>query len=370
MKASSGPEAEARNSSPEEELFGVRELLAQAPGYMFTCDLDGRIRFINHVQPQLPLERVVGKPLYDWLNPEAAESCRRAFLEVRSTGKPYPFEVQSRFEVGSEWYAGQVGPISRDGQVVGFTVIVTDITQHKVTQQRLERSRRELERFAHVVSHDLQEPLRKLQTFGERLTKLASGALGPEGRECLERMQGTSALMRRLLDDLLTYSRVSSRARPFTRVDLSVVAREVLEELKTAVEQTGASVTLEALPVLEADATQMRQLLRHLMGNALKFRREGVTPLLRVHGKVDARGQWCVLVVEDNGIGFDEKYTDRLFQLFQRLHGRERYEGTGIGLAICRKIAEQHGGGIEVSSRAGEGSTFRVTLPLEQHIPR
>ncbi|MFY0582288.1 sensor histidine kinase [Cystobacter fuscus] len=160
----------------------------------------------------------------------------------------------------------RVAPIRSGQETVGFTVILTDITELKRSQFSLERSNRELESFAYVASHDLQEPLRKIQTFGERLVKTSAATLSPEGRDYVERMQGAAARMRRLIDDLLTFARVSSKARPYTQVDLAVVAREVLTDLESAIERAGATVTLGELPVLEADATQMRQLLQNLGG--------------------------------------------------------------------------------------------------------
>ncbi|MET0405409.1 MAG: ATP-binding protein [Cystobacter sp.] len=362
--------AHQRTRAYAEEHFGVQALLMHAPSYMFTCDLDARIRFINRVQSNYSIEQLLGSSLYEWLTPDTVEGCREAFSKVRTTGESCAFEVQTRFESGPDWYGGQVGPIKQEGEVVGFTIVVTDISERKRIQHRLERSNRELENFAYVASHDLQEPLRKIQTFGERLTKVSGGALGPEGRDYIERMQGAAVRMRRLIDDLLAYSRLSSKSRPFTRVDLSAVAHEVMEDLETAVERTGAHVTLGPLPVLEADATQMRQLLQNLVGNALKFHRQGVAPVLRVSGAVREHEQQCTLEVEDNGIGFETKYVDRIFNVFQRLHGRDQYEGTGIGLAICRKIAEQHGGCIEAISQPGVGSTFRVTLPLQANPHR
>ena len=245
----------------------------------------------------------------------------------------------------------------------------SDVSELKRAQARLEQSNRELESFAYVASHDLQEPLRKIQTFGERLAK-TSASLSPEGHDYLARMQGAAARMRQLIDDLLAFSRVSAKGQPFTRVDLAAVARGVLEDLETAIEQAGAAISLGELPTLEGDPTQMRQLMQNLVGNALKFRREGVVPSVSIEARVDAPASRCELVVKDNGIGFEEKYAERIFNVFQRLHGRGQYEGTGIGLAICRKIAERHGGRIEARSTPGVGSAFHITLPMKQPLRR
>jgi signal transduction histidine kinase len=240
----------------------------------------------------------------------------------------------------------------------------------KVTLARLEQSNKELQDFAHVASHDLQEPLRKVQAFGDRLKSKCMDILGAEGRDYLERMQNAAARMSTLINDLLVFSRVTTKAQPFVPVDLAVVTREVLSDLEVRIEQTGGRVEVRDLPTLDADPVQMRQLLQNLIGNALKFHRKDVPPIVQISGELvngtPGAVLRCRLVVEDNGIGIEEKYVDRLFNVFQRLHTRTEYEGTGIGLAVCRKIAERHGGTVLVESRPGEGSRFVVTLPARQ----
>jgi len=247
----------------------------------------------------------------------------------------------------------------------------------RATAVRLERSNRELQDFAYVASHDLQEPLRKAQAFGDRLKVACGKSLGAEGRDYLERMQAAAKRMQILIDDLLAFSRVTTKASPFELVDLNKIAREVLADLEVRIQQSGGEVVLGGLPALEADPLQMRQLFQNLLGNALKFHQEAKPPVVKVHARVlnqpspgaapgSTEDEFCRITVEDNGIGFDEKYLDRIFILFQRLHGRSAYEGTGIGLAICRKIADRHGGSITANSSPGEGSTFVVTLPLRQ----
>ncbi|WP_179956400.1 sensor histidine kinase [Melittangium boletus] len=350
-----------------EDIFGPQTLVAQSQAVMITCDTEARIRFINATFPGLTREAVMGTSLYLWLRPEIIEPTRELIRGVLTTGEFAKIESQGMSEFGAPWLSTQLGPIKEGENIVGFTAINTDITELKRTQLHLERSNRELESFAYVASHDLQEPLRKILTFGERLKSTSTQGLGAEGRDYVERMLKAAARMRGLIEDLLAYSRVSSSNRPFTSVNLAAVAHEVLEDLSAMTERTGASVTLGELPVLEADPTQMRQLLQNLVANALKFHREGVPPVVSVRATIDPRLQRCELRVEDNGIGFEEKYTDRIFNVFQRLQGRTQYEGSGIGLAICRKIAERHGGGISARSTPGEGSTFHVTLPLRQH---
>ncbi len=236
------------------------------------------------------------------------------------------------------------------------------------TAAELTRSNEELEKFAYVASHDLQEPLRKIQAFGDRLGTRHKDQLDGPGHDYLSRMLASAGRMRRLIDDLLTFSRVTSKGQAFARVDLNEVAAGVVSDLEVRIAQAGATVDVGPLPAVSADPSQMHQVLLNLIGNALKFQRPGVPPVVTVRGEVAADGGGravCRLAVADNGIGFDIKYLDRIFQVFQRLHGRDEYEGTGVGLAICRKIVERHGGTITATSTKGEGATFLVALPVD-----
>jgi signal transduction histidine kinase len=188
--------------------------------------------------------------------------------------------------------------------------------------------------------------------------------------------------MRKLIDDLLTYSRVASRALPFSAVDLNEIVEEVVGDLEGRLHDVGGTLQISKLPHLEADAMQMRQLFQNLLGNALKFHRKDVPPLVQVTTKnvpapaaptngngAPHPGPHCEITVQDNGIGFEQEYADRIFELFQRLHGRDEYQGTGMGLAICRKIVERHGGSIAAFSAPGAGSRFVFTLPIQQNKP-
>ena len=234
----------------------------------------------------------------------------------------------------------------------------------RLANAQLQRSNHELQDFAYVASHDLQEPLRKIQAFGDRLHAKCGEALSEPGRDYLERMQNAARRMQTLINDLLTFSRVTTKAEPFVAVDLARVVREVVSDLEVRLEQTGGRVEMGDLPTIDADPTQMRQLFQNLIGNALKFHRQEEAPIVRVSGQSrsgpagaptgNAPGPaLCQITVADNGIGFDEKYLDRIFHVFQRLHGRSAYEGTGVGLAVCRKIVERHGGSITARSTPG-----------------
>jgi len=266
-----------------------------------------------------------------------------------------------------------------------LTFFVRDISQRKQAEreqarfaEELQRSNRELEQFAYVASHDLQEPLRKIRTFADRLEMKCGEALDETGSECLNRMQDAAARMQTLINDLLMLSRVTTKGQEFVPVDLTRIAQEVVSDLEVQIEQAGGQVEVGKLPTIQADPLQIRQLLQNLIGNALKFHREDEPPMVKIHGRF-VRGrrhrragespaeEKCRIVVEDNGIGFDEKYLDRIFDVFQRLHSRDVYRGTGVGLAICRKIAERHGGTVTAESTLGKGSTFTVVLPVVHH---
>lgn len=237
----------------------------------------------------------------------------------------------------------------------------------------LERSNQELQDFAHVASHDLQEPLRKIQAFGNLLEDEYGVALG-DGKAYLDRMRIAASRMQRLINDLLTFARVTTRAQPFLETDLNHVVQEAIDDLEASILANRGEIEVGPLPTIEADPLQMRQAFQNLIGNALKFHRPEVPPHIKITAEVSneageglaAEREICTIRVEDNGIGFDEKYLDRIFTVFQRLHGKGQYEGTGVGLAVVRKIVARHNGTITAQSLPGEGSTFRIVLPTTQ----
>jgi light-regulated signal transduction histidine kinase (bacteriophytochrome) len=247
----------------------------------------------------------------------------------------------------------------------------------KRQQQLLVQSNADLQQFAAIASHDLQEPLRKIQVFGSRLKQKFGDILGEQGRDYIERMQNAVSRMQSLIDDLLIFARVTTKAEVFVATNLERIAHKVLSDLEVRLQQTGGRVEVGSLPTIDADPLQMRQLLQNLIGNALKFHRPGSSPQVwldslqvkeqeQQDNEIASGTTKCLIRVKDNGIGFDEKLRDRIFQAFQRLHGRSSYEGTGMGLAICRKIVERHRGTITVTSTPGQGATFIITLPMQQ----
>ena len=311
-------------------------------------------------------------------------------------GAGTPMDVILKRKEGATFNAEFVrSPIREKGELVGRVVVFKDITERKQSAEALEikaaelvRSNAELEQFAFVASHDLQEPLRKIRAFGDRLKTKCEAVLPEEGLDYLGRMQNAAARMQTLINDLLTFSRVISRTEPFALVDLGQITREVLGDLEVRIEKSGAEVIVGELTKIEADALQLRQLLQNLIGNALKFQPPNSKPRVEIGGRTVAcreenipallemdqsmtslkpeEQQYFQLIIRDNGIGFDEKYLDRIFAVFQRLHGRQEFEGTGIGLAVCRRIVDRHKGVITARSKPGEGATFVVTLPMRQ----
>ena len=252
--------------------------------------------------------------------------------------------------------------------------LLNEIARRKVAEEelknfaaRLERSNAELQDFASVASHDLQEPLRKVQAFGDRLKVKCGDTLTADGRDYLERMLNAAGRMQTLINDLLTLSRVTIQAKPFIAVNLRLVVKEVLSDLETLIEAAHGTVEVGVLATIDADPTQMRQLLQNLIGNALKFHHPDKAPTVKITGQIIGSEPELLfrLTVQDDGIGFDDKNAEKIFKVFQRLHGRSEYEGTGIGLALCRRIAERHGGSVRAQAATNEGATFIVELPIK-----
>lgn len=276
-----------------------------------------------------------------------------------------------------QWSSFEIELLRQLADQIGIALAQSQLLEEETRQrQELARSNAELQQFTSIASHDLQEPLRKIQAFGNRLKATYGETLNAQGLDYLERMQNAAQRMQNLIDDLLILSRITTRVQAFVPVNLTQVTQEVLSDLEVRSQQTGGCVEVGELPTIDADPVQMRQLLQNLISNALKFYRKGEPPVVKIYSQIlnrerkpveaGAVAELCQIIVEDNGIGFDEKYLDRIFNVFQRLHSRSEYEGTGMGLAICRKITERHGGSITAKSTPEHGAKFIVTLPIKQ----
>ena len=303
--------------------------------------------------------------------------------EIRKTGKPVRMEHIHFDREGNEQFVEVHGyPITdASGRVSRMIEFCLDVTERKKIRLQLEKvvtalekSNKELQDFAYIASHDLQEPLRKVTAFGDRLQTKYGDVLGERGGDYLQRMRSSATRMQDLITDLLDFSRVTTKGNPFVETDLEKIVQGLISDFEVHLEEKDASISSDGLPSVECDPLQMRQLLQNLIGNALKFTAEGVPPRIQIsHQRFQdlQDGMFRTFYgirVRDNGIGFDEKYLDRIFGVFQRLHGRDEYQGTGVGLAICRKIVERHDGTLTASSTPGQGAEFVFTLPIKQDV--
>lgn len=298
------------------------------------------------------------------------------YKESLSRKQSVKFEYKTIFGEYVSWYSATISYIDNpDAQHPRFSYIIEDITQRKKSEntlieytQKLENSNRDLQEFAYIASHDLQEPLRKIIAFSDRIMTKYNDTLDETGKDYMTRMQNATIRMQDLINDLLTLSRVATHTNPFTPTKLEDIIHDVIDVLEMQIKESNGVIEIEELPEIEVDPFQIRQLFQNLIGNGLKFHREDVPPLIRIYAKGKNKNNHCQIVIEDNGVGFDPKYIDRIFKPFQRLHGRSEYDGTGMGLAICRRIVERHNGEIIADSIPGEGSAFTITLPPYQII--
>jgi PAS domain S-box-containing protein len=362
------------------ELFRTNELLQtiidHIPAMLFICDSSDKVKLINREFESLigsHIEETDAMELMRVCHPEPGlgEEMWTYIKDARPGWRDFFLRTSEGKDLDISWASVRLS----DGSIIGIGI---DITERKRAveklanyMEQLERSNRELQEFAFVASHDLQEPLRKIRTFGEMLVSKFNNSLGETGRDYIDRMQRASKRMQRLIDSLLTYSRISTKANPFSYVNLNEAAKEALANLEIRISETNALVDLSELPTIEADSEQMIQLFQNLIANALKFCRNDEPPHIKVYSHEAKKDTFnklraYLIYVEDNGIGFDEKYIDRIFNPFQKLHGRDLYEGEGMGLAICKKIMARHKGSITAKSALAKGSIFILTLPERQ----
>ncbi|MBL6449509.1 CHASE3 domain-containing protein [Fulvivirga sp. 29W222] len=333
-------------------------------------------------------------PTYDtffkYLYDEDREHFEKELSEAvkHGTGYQVEFRVQLNNNEVRTHSALATPKIDSGGKVESFYGTVQDITRQKkfehellLKNQELKKSNENLEQFAYVASHDLQEPLRKIRAFGDRLVTKYAETLDERGLDYVSRMQGAAERMQSLIDDLLKYSRVARNIKSFAKVELNEVVDEVLGDLEVRIREHHAEIMVDQLPVIDGDNMQLRQLFQNLISNAIKFTPDDRSPLIIIKGKcikgAEIKEQFDVnsnpmeyfveIKIKDNGIGFDSKYAERIFNIFERLHGRNQFKGTGIGLAISQKVVQNHGGIIKASSKKGDGATFTIILPINNN---
>jgi PAS domain S-box-containing protein len=369
------------------EQAWFRITLASIGDAVITTDPKGLVTSLNSTAEQLtgwPSEEAVGQPMdqvFSIINEITGKKLEDPVGEVMQTGLIVGLADRTALVARD----GQVIPVedsaapiqNGDGEILGVVMVFRDVTEKRKIElaladyaERLKSSNQELEQFATIASHDLQEPLRKIKRFGELLRERLGEALGEVPEDYLERMNSAADRMQEMIRDLLELSRVNSQVRDFEMVDLTEAASDVVSDLETRILAEQGQVLVSPLPTIEGDAVQIRRLLQNLIGNAVKYHKPGVPPIVRVSAQADpekfGEAATVSIRIEDNGIGFEEVQVERIFQPFQRLHGRGEYEGTGIGLSICKKIVERHNGSITATSKPSEGATFILTLPKRQ----
>jgi PAS domain S-box-containing protein len=336
-------------------------------------DRDGVILYGNRRLAQMlgqPMDRIIGQPFQSYVD----EQNRAIFGNQLATDRPESLAIDVSL-VGPDGCARPVHlsmALLDFGEIEGVCLVATDMSRHAMYElelaaraQELTRSNSELERFAYVASHDLQEPLRMVGSFTQLLARRYKGRLDSEADEFIGYVVDGVTRMQSLITDLLEYSRVGMKTRPFGPTDLDKVLARALEDLQVAIEESGVSIEHDPLPRVWGDQVQLARLFQNLVGNAIKFR-SAEPPLVKI-SSAKADDRWIVSV-RDNGIGIDPRHFDRVFVLFQRLHGRTQYPGTGIGLAVCKKIVELHGGDIWLESQPGAGACFSFTMPIRGEI--
>ncbi len=337
---------------------------------------------------------VTNELFWGHVHPDDRRQVEMAVAEALESKRPYRIEHRIVRPDGTTRNVMEHAEIRFDygGRPLEMVGAVQDITERKRMEEELQKAHDELElrvrerteelvrlnkilleqkevlqEFAFVASHDLAEPLRKIQAFGSLLKAKSADRLNDQERDYVSRMTGAAARMQELLDALLRYSRIGTRGEDFRPISLNQVVEDAASDLEIALRELGAQMEIGPLPTVTGDPNQLRQLFQNLIANAVKYHKPEVRPVIKIYGEENKTGR---VFVEDNGIGFDEKHLDKIFQPFQRLHGRNEYGGIGMGLAICRKIVERHGGTITATSTPGKGSTFIVTLPLQARDAR
>ena len=315
---------------------------------------------VNKITESLWGKNIIGQKCYKILQnrEEPCPFCTNDIIFGEKLGRTHFWEFQN--EVNKHWFrcADKAIPWI-NGKMVRFE-LASDISDIKEIQFKLEESNEQLERFAYVASHDLQEPLRKVSSFTELFCKRYNNLVDEKGEKYMGYIIDGTKRMQKLINDLLTFSRINTRGNEFIETDINKILDDVMDIYELKIREENAEIIYEKMPIIKADESQIRQLFQNLVGNALKFRRKDISPKIRIWFEENAR-EW-IFYVKDNGIGIEEQYSDRIFIIFQRLHNRNEYEGTGIGLALCKQIVRRHNGEILFESTLNEGTTFIFSI--------
>ena len=347
---------------------------------LIVTDADDRITFVNKTTCEYlgySSEELLGRDVKTLFDGDPLDCLQFDEILERSSFK----NIEKNIRTSSGRYltlliSGSL--VVSDDEVQSIVFIGKDITDLKRAEEKLKeyteellRKNKELQDFAYIASHDLQEPLRKIRAFGERLMRKYKEQLDEQGQDYLNRMINASERMQQLISGLLMYCRVTTKVQPFQKVDLNRIVNEVLSDLEIKIKEVKGTVSVARLHEIDADPLQMRQLFQNLIANALKFHKEDTCPIVEIESDIisDNSGrEICKISVKDNGIGFDPGHSERIFGVFERLHGRSDYEGTGIGLAICKKIVERHGGTIKATAQENKGAEFIIRLPVRHEM--
>lgn len=351
-----------RNLKENEARFKM--VLENSQVVVFTQDTDLRYTWIHNPGWGIHPEEVIGKRDTDLYPPDNAHMLTTLKQHVLDTGERQRDQLYIYHNGHEKWVDAFFEPIwNQKGDVVGVRGVAVDITELTETKNRLQQVNQELEQFAYVASHDLQEPLRMVSSYMELLKKRYEGQLDERADQYIHFAVDGAQRMKTLINDLLAFSRLNTRENTMERTAFNDIVRQAQHVLQAMIEESGATIHVEPLPTLNADPRRLTQVFQNLLSNAIKYARPDVPP--EIHIWAEQRDKAWVFAVQDNGIGLPGEYADRVFVIFQRLHTKQEYEGTGIGLAICKKIIEMHNGCIWYEPRDDHGTTFYLTLPVE-----
>jgi len=342
------------------------DLYNSAPVGYFTLDATSAVTELNSTGAELLGfdKNDLIKTLFRWyITPNYSEKFLNYLKQAIQTGAKQVFDVGLIRKNGIIFYA-HVEMMPQFNPETTFKMAVVDITQRKKLEDDLKRSNNELQQFAYVASHDLQEPLRTIASFTQLLARRYEGKLDSDADEFIGYIVDASIRMKQQIEDLLEFSRVMTNGSNFEKINLEQTVKQIISSLGVLIKENDAEITYNPLPEIYADSRQIARLFQNLINNSIKFKKPDEPPKIHISVEKDEKTNEYVFSISDNGIGIDPKYQDRIFTIFQRLHTIEEYQGTGIGLAVARKIVERHGGHIWVESELEKGATFYFTLPI------